>query len=288
MKIHAIGTRFLDYPQYCAVVDDALASIHAPLMNGLPLAGDARRLIEARRLFYVRGKEYLLLFSAHVGYYKLYYAAHEDAALVIPPTVMPIVADQVQLAAKPCPRCEKLMTRGGFTLDRVDVRLERKLDASLRRSQYVHGSLPVHAEADYAMTGEYYKINTLLRSAFDPLLDELPGRDELTRSILDGFVFVVRDVEKIAAVMVCIPKGAMVMLHWIAVDIKYRNQNLSGLLHFFGDIQCRRKGFRQEALWVDEHSSGWIQAVLRRGFHLTDQRLLTYVHPPNCEKSSQA
>ncbi len=288
MKIHAIGTRFLDYPQYCAVVDEALAAIHAPLLNGLPLAGDARRLIDAKRLFYVRGRDHLLLFSAHVGYYKLYYAAHEDAVLTIPPTAMPIVADQVRLSTRECPRCDQLMARSCFTLDRVDVRLERKLDASLRRSQYIHGSLPLHAVADYAMTGEYYKINTLLRGAFDPLLDELPGRDELMRSIQDGFVFVVRDAEKIAAVMVCIPKGAMVLLHWIAVDKKYRNQNLSGLLHFFGDTQCRRKGFRQEALWVDEHAAGWIGAVRRRGFHLTDQRLYTYVHPPNCENPSYA
>lgn len=280
MLIHTIGTRFTDYQQYCDLVDEALAAFHAPLMNGLPLASDARRLIECRRLFYVKNPDHLLIFSAHTGYYKLYYAAQEEAVLIIPDTKWPIVADQVRLTTKRYPKCDALMARSRFSLGRVDVRMERKLDEELKLGQYVHTGMPKHSRVGYALTGEYYKINTLLRKVFDPLLDELPCRDDLIQSICDGHVLVVRDHERIAAVMVYIAKGSVAMLHWIAVAAPYRNMRLSGLLHFTGDRVYRERGFYQVVLWVDETSEAWIRAVEERGYQITKQRLYTYVHKP--------
>lgn len=278
MKIYTIGTRFRDYQQYCDLADGAPAAFRSPLTNGLPPAKEARQLADGRRLFYVKNRDHLLIFSAQFGYYKLYYTAQEDAVLLMPPAQMPIVADQVRLEAGQYPQCDALMARSSFTLERVDVRMERKLDDSLRQEPYIPGGMPRCAAPDYAMTGEYYKINKLLRSVFDPLLDALPGRDELMQRILNGLVYVIRDQEKLAAVMICTPGDEAATLQWIAVDFAYRGLGLSGLLHWFGDRELRKKGFRQAVLWIGEKSAGWIHTMEGRGYQQTEQRLFTFLH----------
>lgn len=46
-----LGTRFQTYRQYCDLVDEAMASVQSPLINGLPAAQTARELIEGKRFF---------------------------------------------------------------------------------------------------------------------------------------------------------------------------------------------------------------------------------------------
>lgn len=280
MKIYPIGTPIREYPQYRDLADDALAAFGSPSTNGLPSAKDARELIGGRRLFYVRNRDHLLVFSAHIGFYRLYYAAQEDAVLQLPPTRMPVVAELTRQDGQSCPQCDALMARSAFTLERVEVRLERALDDALCQEQYLSDGMPRCAAPDYAMTGEYYKINTLLHSVFDPLLDALPGRDELMQQILSGLVYVIRDQGKIAAVMVYALQGDAAMPRWIAVDFPYRAQNLGGLLHWYGDRELRKKGFRQATLWANEKSAGWLHTLEGRGYRRTGQRLFTYVHRP--------
>ena len=280
MKIYPIGTPLREYPQYRDLADDALAAFGPPLTNGLPPAKDARELIGGRRLFYVRNRDHLLVFSAHIGCYRLYFAAREDAVLLLPPTRMPVVAELAREGAADLPQCDALMARSAFALERVDVRMERALDDSLCQEQYLPDGIPRCAAPDYAMTGEYYKINTLLRTVFDPLLDALPGRDELMRMILDGLVYVIRDQEKIAAVMVYALQGDTAVPRFAAVDFAYRAQNLGGLLHWYGDRELRGKGLRQAALWAGEKSAGWLRTLEERGYRRTGQRRFTYVRRP--------
>jgi hypothetical protein len=280
VKIYPIGTPLREYPQYRDLADDALAAFGSPLTNGLPSAKDARELIGGKRLFFVRNRDHLLVFSAHIGCYRLYYAAQEDAVLQIPPTRMPIVAELARQDAQGCPQCDALMARSAFTLERVDVRMERALDDTLCQEQYLPDGMPRCSAPDYAMTGEYYKINTLLHSVFDPLLDALPGRDELMQRILDGLVYVIRDQEKIAAAVVYSLKGGAANPRWIAVDFPYRAQNLGGLLHWHGDRELRKKGFRKATLWANEKSMGWLHTLEDRGYLRTSQRLYTHILRP--------
>jgi hypothetical protein len=276
MKLQNLGMCFRDYRQYCDLVDEAMAAFSPPLINGLPMSGDARLLIEKRRLSFVKNADHVLIFCAYENYAKLYYIAQAGAALLMPPSGLPIVADQVRLEDKPYPQYDALMAQSYFTLARVNVNINRKLDTHLNPNHYVHMALPRHVSVGFALAGEYFKINKLMRSAFDPLLDELPSRDELTRSINGGNVFVIRDREKIAAALIRIVRGYSVMLPWIAVDTPYRNRKLSGLLHYASDRDSQKKGYRHAIVWVNEKSEHWIRAVERRGYHRNKQRLYTY------------
>ena len=241
MTSKTIGLQFRGYQHYCDVVDEALAAFHSPLMNGLPSAKFVRRLIQNKRLFFVQNQDHVLIFSAHDGYYKLYYAAQETAALVLPPADAPVVVDQVRLETKRYPLYDALMKKSGFTLGRVNIGMARKLDDSLKKEQYVQADVPDDIAVDLAVPGELYKIDDLLRTVFDPLLDELPSKEELGEMIASGHVFVIRIHEKIAATMIRIPKGAVAMMHWVAVDRRYRNLKLSGLIGFAGDEDSRKK-----------------------------------------------
>jgi len=280
LNIQIVGTQFQSYQQYCDWMDEALASFRSPLLNGLPMAADARRLIEQKRLSYVKNADHSLVFSAFDGYIKLYYAAEENAALAIPPVKLPVIADQVRLDGKPYPKYDALMRRSAFSLARVKASMDRKLDEDLKPMRYYRAEQSKGVSVHFAMTGEYYKINKLLRNIFDPLLDELPARDELMRSIRDGNVFVIRDRETIAAVMVRVTKGYSAMLYWVAVDAPYRNLKLSGFLHYIGDLDSKKHGFRHVLFWVDVRAEGWIRVLEGRGYRVSNQRLYTYVLKP--------
>ena len=277
MNVQIVGTLFQSYAQYCDWMDQALASLRAPLFNGLPMAADARRLIEQKRLSYVKSADHALVFSAFDGYIKLYYAAEETATLLIPPVKLSVIADQVRVDGKPYPKYDALMRRSLFSLARVKASMDRKLDEDLKPMRYFRAEQLKGVSVQVAMPGECYKINTLLRNIFDPLLDELPARDELIRGIRDGNVFVIRDLEKIAAVMVRVTRGYSAMLYWVAVDPAYRNLKLSGYLHYAGDLDSRRHGYRHVLFWVDVRAEGWIRTLEGRGYRLSNQRLYTYV-----------
>ncbi len=276
MKPQSPGMCFRDYPQYCGLVDEAMAAFSPPLVNGLPAPGDARRLIEERRLSYVKNPDHLLIFSAFENYCKLYYIARAGAVLQMPPNGLPVVCDQIRLEDKAYPLCDALMAQSYFTLARISVNISRKLDRNLNPYHYVRLGLPRHVAVSLAMGGEYYKINKLLRAGFDPVLDELPSREELIGSINLGHVFVIRDKEKIAAILVRAVKGYSAKLRWIVVDAPYRNVKLSGLLHFAADRNSQKRGYHYAAAWVNEKSERWIQAVERRGYRRNKQRLYTY------------
>lgn len=276
MKLQTLGMCFRDYRQYCDLVDEAMAAFSPPLINGLPMSCDARRLIENKRLSFVKNADHVLIFRAYENYAKLYYIARAGAALLMPPSGLPIVADQVRLEDKEYPLYDALMAQSYFTLARVNVNVNRKLDTHLNPNHYVHMALPKHVSVGFALAGEYYKIDKLLKSAFDPLLDELPSRDELMESINGGNVFVIRDREKVAAVLIRIVKGYSVTLPWIAVDTPYRNKKLSGLLHYMSDRNSQKKGYHYAFIWVNEKSEHWIQAIERRGYRRNKQRLYTY------------
>lgn len=276
MKPQPPGACFKDYRHYCDTVDEAMAAFAPPLINGLPTPGDARALIEKHRLSYVKNPDHLLLFSAFENYARLYYIARAGAALSMPPSGLPIVADQIRVADKGYPLYDALMAQSYFTLARVSVSLSRKLDRSINPHHYVHLGLPRHVAVGRALEGEYYKINKLLRAAFDPLLDALPARDELIAGINRGDVLVIRDKEKIAAVMVRDARGYTAKLRWVVVDAPYRNLKLSGLLHCIADRDSQKKGYRYSAVWVNEKAERWIQAVERRGYRRNKQRLYMY------------
>ena len=276
MKRQNPGACFRDYQQYCDFVDTAMAAYSPPLINGLPMASDARALIEKRRLSYVKGEDHALIFSSYEGYYKLYYIARAGAVLAMPPADLPVVADQIRLEDKQYPQYDALMAQSYFTLARVSVNLSRKLDTHLNPHHYVHKGLPRHVCVSFALAGEYYKINKLLQSVFDPLADELPARNELVEYINSGNVFVIRDREKIAGVLIRIVKGYSVKLHWIAVDFPYRNKKLSGLLHYVCDRNSKQKGYHTVTVWVSEKSDRWVKAIQRRGYRGNKQRLYTY------------
>lgn len=277
MNLQIVGTLFQSYEQYCDWMDRALESFRAPLVNGLPMASDARRLIERRRLSYVKNADHALVFSAFDGYVKLYYAAEENATLAIPPVKLPVIVDQVRADGKPYPNYDALMRRSAFALARVKASMDRKLDGDLKPMRYFRAEQLKGVSVHLAMPGEYYKINTLLRNIFDPLLDELPARDELVRGIREGNVFVIRDREKIAAVMVRVTRGYSAMLYWVAVDPAYRNRKLSGYLHYEGDLDSRMRGYRHVLFWVDVRAEAWIRTLEGRGYRLSNQRLYTYV-----------
>ena len=275
-----VGTPFQSYQQYCAWMDEVLASFRAPLMNGLPLACDARGLIEKKRLSFVKRPDHALVFSAYEGYLKLYFASEESATLVLPPVRLPVITDQIRLEGKAYPAYDALMERSRFALAREKASMDRVLDEPIRPERYFRAEPMAGVSVSFAIPGEYYKIIKLLRKSFDSLLDELPAKDTLLQGIRDGNVFVIRDRERIAATMVRVVRGHLATLYWVAVDVPYRRMKLSGLLHYVGDLDSRKRGYRRVMFWVDVKAKGWIAALEKRGYRLTGQRLLTYAHHP--------
>jgi hypothetical protein len=284
MNIGNAGSRFESYQQYCDVMDKAIATISTPLMNGLPMAGETRQLIESKRLFYICNPDHILVFTAYSEYLKLYYAAAEDAVLRIPPTSIPVVADQLRLDSRDYPRDDALMVRSGFTLDRVNVGMERMLSSDLRREDYLTGEVPENIAVGFAVPEDLAEVECLLRRVFDPVLDELPSQNELYAMIKNEHVFVLRDRRTIAALMIRMPKGAAVMMHWIVVNEKYRRLKLSGALAFAGDSDSRNQGYKKITIWVNRMADKWIQTISRRRYVLTGQSLYTYVFHPKVSK----
>jgi hypothetical protein len=280
LKGQTIGVQFHNYQQYCDVVDEALASIQSPLINDLPMTAKARRLITEKRLFYVKGSDSVLLFLTHDHYDEMFYIAGQYAVCTIPNTDIPIVVYRAWPVSKPDPRHDALLKRVGFTLDRVNIGMEFNLDKKLNREAYIHGMMPETITDGLAMPGELDQIGSLLLTAFDPVQDELPSRNELLRMIRDGDVFVIRDGEIIAAVTIRIPRGATAVMHWIAVDEKYRKLKLTGKIAFVADTDSQKRGYRQIVIWVDERAVGWRQSIEKRGYHLTQQRLNIYTRYP--------
>ena len=59
-------------------------------MNGLPMTGNARRLIDQKRLFFVWNPDHTLIFNVQNVFFILYFTAKEGAALAIPCVNAPV------------------------------------------------------------------------------------------------------------------------------------------------------------------------------------------------------
>lgn len=280
MDSQTIGLRFQNDRQYFDLLDEMLASISSPLMNGLPAAKTTRELIGNRRLFYIKKPDYLLIFCLYDECWKLYYIARENTVLVMPETELPIIAGQERLDTRQYPGFDALMERSAFTLKRIDVAMERTLDDNLKRETYVREEYPPNITAELAVPGDLLKIDKLLRSVYNPALDEIPDHSELCGSIRYSHVFVVRDHEKIAAAVIRIPSGSTAILQWIVVDPEYRDRKLSGLLHYTGDLDSKNRGYRRVVVWVNKKADGWIHAIEKRGYLVSRQRFYSYIYNP--------
>ena len=278
MDTRPIGARFYHYQQYRDIVDAAKASIAAPLSGGMPSDAFAQESIEKKRLFYVQTPDQLLIFHAYVSFYKLFYIAGESAALAVPQTDTPVLLNHVIHGMQGDPETDALMRRSGFRCRQVRIGLERDLHTPIHRDAYVEDTLPVYTMVGEAVPGEVFSIAKLLQAAYDPVLGELPGRSQLLKRINHLDVLVIRDHAKMAAVGIAVPNNNELELRWTAVDARYRELKLDGLIHYYQDIDACERGFEKSIIWIDGDAPDTLRQMQQRGYICMGQTMYSYLY----------
>lgn len=213
----------------------------------------AKALIEEKKLRYAVCDAGLILFCDRGGYETLYYYLTPENPIDIQAGEVPYMVEWIyrgQQRTESFYRIQENWKRAGFVpLDQaVQMRCQREEHTGQNPPQPGGGLRIVRAEERHAE-----EIERIWEEAFDPIVNQLPTREELRQAIGRGEIILACDsAGKVAGVLQEeFRKGAGMIRHE-AVRPEYRRQGIGRMLseRYFYDAQER--GIFRHTLWVSK------------------------------------
>lgn len=216
---------FLSLVQYKNVTDLAKEK-GSRLSNCVLLAENVRQKILQHELFYVKQNNNILILDDQGKFYRCYYYLNQNDNYGVLSFDKPVVIE--------LPYTKRLNEK-----QKLQVKLIQSMGFYLGRKSGTMFCLPQniiqHENGNkvictFANEDDLKEVDILLRTYFNPLFSFLPTEEELINSIIDKRVFIVRDGNKIAALLISGIEKQYVSIKQLVVDKIYRRQGLGKAL----------------------------------------------------------
>lgn len=215
----------------------------------------------------------LLILEDAGTFYRCYYYLSKDA------DTEPVVLDKKAVIELPFASSmsdaqllqEKRILSMGFSLGRESsqmVALPEEISRFSKTRRTVQAAFAKEQEAEACLE--------LICAVFDVLYAFIPSLDELTKSIQEKCVWVVRDGDEPIAVLNSEQRKSFAGINHIAVAHTHRGMGIANILlseyhSFYSD---RVKGFCH---WVDIHNEAAVQMYLAQGYHFGTRKANEYI-----------
>ena len=255
--------KIIDYISLQTIVGEIRSKSPLFVTNYFPNETKDKELIAKEQLYYYRNEDVCLVIRQFVGYNDFSYIASSLETLYsiledfFSSTHDIYVTDLVGFPAQ-IASIKLLFEKKGFTLRRS---LQRMVKMGVDDDSRVDSK-----EIVYPTYDEINNISSLLLENIDPLSEQIPSVEELSRFIDNKQIYLYKKHDEIAGLIIFELTSMVFNLRYWFVNLKFRNMGIGSSL--YKKVMFESKNIKRQMLWVVSDNENAIKRYEHYGFKL--------------------